>query len=216
MIKEILIFMLFLEISDAENLTNPNCDQYTKIPPAPGSDLPSSLKLPNSYDACKDCDGYLLGRLKTICIPSIYIDWLYLPPITKMPMKEEKLPLTKIQIEMSNIEVIEINIGTLKVNMDFVVIWNEYRLREWMNPPRLYMQRVVFGMEDREMIWSPGFVFGSRMVSQKKIDEKQGVVRGVKGGNWGFKTFQLSVMVKCVMDFQKFPFDEHVCNLEVS
>ena len=66
---------------------------------------------------------------------------------------------------------------------------------------------------------SLGFVFGSRLVAQNNIDEKQGVARM----DWnnrvqvlGFKTFQLSVTVKCEMDFQKFPFDEHVCNLEVS
>ena len=53
------------------------------------------------------------------------------------------------------------------------------------------------------------------MVAQNKIHEKQGVVK-IDSMLLGFKTFQLSVTVKCEMDFQEFPFDEHVCNLEVS
>ena len=213
MIKEILIFMLFLQISNGENLTNPNCDQYTKSPPAPGSELPSSLILPNTYDACKDCDGYILGRLETICIPSFYKNWLHLPPLTTM----EEPPLTKIQIKMSNIEVIEINTDTLKLNLDFEVTWNEYRLTIWINEPQEYTERVVLSMEDREIIWSPLFVFGPHMVSEKKIDEKQGVMREYKKDRlWGFNTFQLSATIKCKMDFQRFPFDEHSCNLEVS
>ena len=214
MIKEILIFMLILQISDAENLTSPNCDEYTKLPPPPGSDLPSSLNLPNSYDACKNCDGYLLGHLNTICIPSFYKDWLIYPPFTKVPMYE--LPLTTIKIQMSNIEVIEINIGTIKVNMDLRVFWYEYRLREWINPPQSYTQFTVLSKEDREIIWSPEFVFRSGMVSAQKIDVTQGVGRYlVKESNFRWKAYQLSAIIKCEMDFQKFPFDEHVCNLEV-
>ena len=217
MIKEILIFMLFLQISDAENMTDPNCDQYTKPPPVPGSELPSSLILPNSYDACKNCDGYLLGRLKTICIPSIYKDWLILPPFTKMTMEEDEDELFKIKIEMSNVEVIEINIGTIKVNVDLEITWNEYRLREWINPPQPYPQVSVLSKEDRDIIWSPEFVFTSGMVSANKIDVAQGYYRfSEKEFNKGIKSFLLSAMVKCEMDFQKFPFDEHVCNLEVS
>ena len=34
--------------------------------------------------------------------------------------------------------------------------------------------------------------------------------------NHGKKRFDLSTMIKCDMDFQKFPFDKHICNLEVS
>lgn len=56
------------------------------------------------------------------------------------------------------------------------------------------------------------------MVSANKIDVRQGVGRILGLGkefNYGFKAYQLSATVKCEMDFQKFPFDEHVCNLEV-
>ena len=34
--------------------------------------------------------------------------------------------------------------------------------------------------------------------------------------NRAMKKFYLSTTIKCDMDFQNFPFDEHVCNLEVS
>ena len=35
-------------------------------------------------------------------------------------------------------------------------------------------------------------------------------------GNWGMKTFYLVTTVKCDMGFQDFPFDDHVCEIEVS
>ena len=69
--------------------------------------------------------------------------------------------------------------------------------------------------EFQNLIWFPNII-ANNMVSGKKIDKEILLLR--LGNNpipVIVSKFYLSVTVKCQLDFQTYPFDEHVCILEV-
>ena len=68
--------------------------------------------------------------------------------------------------------------------------------------------------EDQKQVWSPRIVIGTNMMSKSKEAEE------IEVSMWPLnslvKTFYLLTTVKCEMNFQTFPFDNHTCNIEVS
>ena len=73
-------------------------------------------------------------------------------------------------------------------------------------------------MEEQKQIWSPKIVIGTNMMSETKQAEEIEVNYPCKEWCWEslVKTFFLHTTVKCEMDFQTFPFDNHTCNIEVN
>ena len=86
------------------------------------------------------------------------------------------------------------------------------------------MEAIYLSTSEEKEIWSPQIVVGSNMVSQDREGEeialtiKCGKIECLrkKGGVIGSKNVQLTAKVRCEMDFQTFPFDKHICNIEVS
>ena len=71
-------------------------------------------------------------------------------------------------------------------------------------------------MMDEKQFWSPQIKIGNNMVWKNKEEQEFGLMKNFLLTKLGIKKFYLSTTVKCDMDFQTFPFDRHVCNLEVS
>ena len=116
MLKEVLILLILLQISHAENATSLNCDQYENPdwahwPDPDCLEFPRCLNLPSSYETCKNCDGKLIGhdKLMMVCIPSNF-KLLSHPPYNRVPMKDGKwiYPLTDLYIRMRDVTVIEV------------------------------------------------------------------------------------------------------------
>ena len=121
---------------------------------------------------------------------------------------------------MSNLQIIKIGDDTITLSMDIETHWIEYRLKINTQgvPP---LQVFSLSAEDQKQIWSPKIVIGNDMVSKSKEGEKFFLIRVKDNGNlatWliAVKKFYLSTTVKCDMNFQTFPFDKHVCKIEVS
>ena len=94
--------------------------------------------------------------------------------------------------------------------MELSVRWIDFRLRLYIKSGGS-KQKPLNG---DKRIWSPEIVIGTNMVSQVKNGEVS--VAKDSGGILASKDLILNTQVKCEMDYQTFPFDKHICYLEVN
>ena len=150
------------------------------------------------------------------CIPS-YFKLLSHPPYYRIPFKNGKwiAPLTDIYIKMRDVQVISIGMNTVTVSMNFRTAWLDYRLENWNYPPKVYGNWIWLNEEFKNLVWMPTIIT-DKLVSEKEVDEKFGLWR-LRNNSIPlvFRKFYLHTTVNCAMDFQTFPFDKHVCNIEV-
>ena len=124
-------------------------------------------------------------------------------------------PLTDIGITMRDVQVINIGTDTITIDMNFETRWFDYRLKNWNYPPKEYWTWIFLSMEFRNLIWFPDMIINN-LVSEKEIDKKIILLRLENNPiPLVVSQFYLSTTVKCQMDFQNYPFDKHVCILEV-
>ena len=218
-----IIIILLFENSFSANTSSLNCCQYNHSPDWsnwPNSDcleLPKCLNLPSSYETCKNCEGKLLGYpdMNMICVPSFFKQALHEPPSTRVPVKDEHWdsPLITLYTKLENIQVIAIGTHTITVSMLFKVYWFDYRLKEWNYQ---HSTSINLSKEDKNFIWLPEIDIANNMVSKKEQGEKIFMYRFHNTAiPLVFRRFYLRTTVNCEMDFQNFPFDKHICNLEV-
>ena len=174
MIKEFLMFLIFLLQINAENST--------------------------TFDECLNEKGEVLSRGK-VCIPKKFIQWIQWNPGAGKGRK------TKLSITLSNVQIIEIGSNEITISMNTRIAWSDYRLT-------FGVDRAFLSEEDQKQVWSPRIVVGTNMMSKSKETEEIEVSRWPQ--NSLVKTFYLLTTVKCKMNFQTFPFDNHTCNIEVS
>ena len=221
--------MFLLQISRAENVTGSNCDQYNKNPDWahwPDSDcleLPRCLNFSTSYKTCKNCGGEILGtghaNFNTICIPSFFKQSLSQPPYNSVPMKDGNwnAPLIDIFVKMSNAHVIGIDTSSVTIGMTLETGWFDYRLQVWNSPPAEYYTWIYLSKEFRNLFWFPQIDVADNMVSKNEQDEKIVLLRWNNNPiPWIIRKYYLTTTINCEMNFETFPFDKHVCNLEVS
>ena len=141
---------------------------------------------------------------------------------------------TKIDLEMFAVEIIEfdVKLQQFTIRMGLRINWSENRLKllssslvdGWMTVPS-------------NTIWSPKIDIQSVEVSEKRTQELIEVRTDSLSvvSQWDFRSkewgncmhyfmqsssaklkFSLTTTVKCSMNFQMFPFDSHICKLEVS
>ena len=141
---------------------------------------------------------------------------------------------TKIDLEMFAVEIIEFDVKSQQftIRMGLRINWSENRLKllssslvdGWMTVPS-------------NTIWSPKIDIQSVEVSEKRTQElievrtesysevSQWDFRSKKWDNYihyfmqsssAKMKFSLTTTVKCSMNFRMFPFDSHICKLEVS
>ena len=122
---------------------------------------------------------------------------------------------TKLNIDIVNLQIIGIGSHALTLSMDMIVTWLENRLL--MNVP--FNQIAYIKRVDQKNIWSAEIFVAKDKVLERRENEEFGFMRLPRylGNNdFGKKKFYLYTKVTCAMDFENFPFDNHVCNLEVS
>ena len=171
------------------------------------------------FKECIKEGGQLLGSLKKICIESEYLG-----EIQWWPTSDREDLRTELSVDIRNFQVIQIDtsMDTITMGMKMTIEWPEYRidLNDSGQVYNLKSQIMYLDMEEQKRIWSPRIVIGNNMVSKEKIGEVFGFYRKFDMTNFfqyvGINTFYLSTIVKCDMDLQDFPFDDHVCQLEVS
>ena len=197
MIKEFLIFLIFLIQINAENSTAfdecfkdfqlwscATCWDISKV----------------CIDECLKAKGQPLSNGK-VCIPRKYMDWI------QFPLNYKEFGKTKFSITLSNVQIIEIGSNEITISMNTRIAWSDYRLT-------FGVDRAFLSEEDQKQVWSPRIVVGTNMMSKSKETEEIEVSRWPQ--NSLVKTFYLLTTVKCKMNFQTFPFDNHTCNIEVS
>ena len=185
-------------------------------------ELPKCLNLSSSYETCKNCGGVILGHANfdMICVPSNFKQSLSLPPYNRVlvPMEDGKwnAPLIDITVTMRNVHVIGIATSTVTIGMTLETSWFDYRLKVWNFAPKEYLTWLYLSKEFKNLFWFPQIDVANNMVSKKEQDEKLVLVR------WNnnpipvvIRKFYLTTTINCEMDFATFPFDKHVCNLEV-
>ena len=89
--------------------------------------------------------------------------------------------------------------------MGLSVRWKDSRMRLYRN---------WLSLNGDKRIWSPEIVIWSPMVSQ--VNNGEVYVTQDSGGILVSKDLSLNTQVKCEMDYQTFPFDKHICYLEVN
>ena len=148
--------------------------------------------------------GELFGHpMKTICIPTQFkYNMQYLPSSPSQ---------TKINIVMTLIQIIKIDTESITIRLFRKIDWEDHRLELMSGSQSIYIRE-----SDQKLIWSPEIVFGPDMVLEHKEDGDFILKDNNDGSGVSLtKKLRLSTTFKCDMDFQNFPFDKHVCNIEV-
>ena len=119
---------------------------------------------------------------------------------------------TKINIFMVLIQIIKIDTQSITIRLFRKIEWIDHRLGLMNGSQSIYIREA-----DQNSIWSPEIIFGSDMILENK-EEGDFFMKNSKDGSGVLlsKTLMLSTTFKCDMAFQNFPFDKHICNVEVS
>ena len=202
MIKEFLIFLIFLIQINAENSTAfDECfkeGQLWSCWSCSSTDYYSISKV--CIDECLKAKGQPLSHGK-VCIPRKYMDWIQSPPYSKIFGK------TKLLITLSNVQIIEIGSNEITVSMNTMIEWCDKRLI-------IGVRKALLSEDDQKQVWSPTIGIGSNLMLETKKAEEMKVSYWLKV--WLMKSYYLITTVRCELDFQTFPFDNHTCNIEVS
>ena len=162
----------------------------------------------------------LQNTMTRICILSDY----HYEEITENPARYLESPSqTKINIEMSKFQIITIKEESVTLSMYFEVEWVDQRLQP-LNLYNVNSESVlnswafVLKEEEYEKIWIPSIGYGTELISKdRKVDHVFARInnRNYTGGARMEKGIDVTVEVVCQMDFQNYPFDHHVCSIEV-
>ena len=179
---------------------------------------------PQVYNSSTDI-GWLEFKERKIATPTEYVGGITLAP--NNPSNK-----TEIDIDMfAEIIEFDVKLQQFTIRTGFIINWTENRLllknssfvNGWINVPL-------------NTIWSPQIDIQSIEVSDKKrtmeliqMDSQSEII------TWDFDSdsehhwtiyfvqsssarmeFSLTTTVKCSMNFETFPFDSHICKLEVS
>ena len=176
--------------------------------------------------------GTIPITISRICILSNY----QCEQITEHPAKyteeEEELfsSQTSINIEISKFQIKRIKEDSVVISLDYKVNWVDQRLQVLQFQ---YFKDVPFSLDEthQKSIWIPHLKMGTEMISLDKIvDYVRAEIRGnfkpnshIGVGNGGWltrgarveKSISVTTEVTCELDFKRFPFDHHVCSIEV-
>ena len=155
----------------------------------------------NPFDEClKEEGAEVLSRGK-VCIPKKFIQWIQWNPGAGKGRK------TKLSITLSNVQIIEIGSNEITVSMNTMIKWGDKRLM-------IGVGRALLSEDDQKQIWSPNFGIGNNLMSETKKAEE------MKVSFWYKvilrKTYYQITTVRCELNFETYPFDNHICTIEVS
>ena len=158
--------------------------------------------------SCLESEGELLGLLKKICIEREYKDHMPWQPVIVNPERTG----TGLKIQVTNLQIIEIGLNKISLSMNMDIRWFEPRVHLATPVGTTIYLRSKYQIN----IWSPEIVMVNNIVSEEKEREKFGMYMQSPEVSGAVKKFYMITTMKCDMDFHYYPFDEHVCILEVS
>ena len=202
MIKELLMFILLFRSS---------CGQKANY----SSEYSYATSSYSWEQMCTMHGGFFVDRWKTICIPGNQRLGIQSHPPTLDTDGKKKSSKTEIWINLSKVEIIKISDHTIALNMVVGINWFDFRLG--LNSEMT--EQIYLSEEEQKQIWSPQIFIARNMKSVKTKSKQLGFSKDFAFWNErieGMKKYYLSAAIKCDMDFQNFPFDEHICHLEVS
>ena len=206
MIKELLIVILLLHSSQSL-CSDSNSSKLHFIPNPCSNDIDQDKKGELDYKAFKEsCSGAEFIGDQKICFLSKYKGFMQDPPIKFLGLASR---LYLNFIEMDDVEIINIGMHTMRISMSLNITWVDHRLKVIPGSQFIYLSA-----KDQKKIWSPRIAIVTNIMSQKK-EEEEFIVKNNTGSALASKIFILNTLVKCEMEFQNFPFDQHTCNLEV-
>ena len=205
MIKELLIVILLLHSSQRVSLdTN---SSFLQIITNTYSTDDQAKKGELDYKIFTiSCKGREFIGDKMICFSTKYKGFMQDPPIKFLGLASR---LYLNFIEMDDVEIINIGMHTMRISMSLNITWEDHRLLVIPGSRFIYLSA-----KDQKKIWSPRIAIVTNIMSQKK-EEEEFIVKNNTGSALASKIFILNTLVKCEMEFQNFPFDQHTCNLEV-
>ena len=218
MITKILIFVLLLHLSNAGETHN-NLTSFFELKKTFESNFKANRtnELARIFEkSCSDTGGLLLGK-KRICIPQEDKFLIQYPPTMKLSdlSRDWCCTPTILNFIIGSVEVVEIDVDALTIHMNLRITWKDQRpvLMTWTPNEKVHL-----GMDEEKEIWSPMIGIWSNKMSENKQGKEFSLKKSsnsTTNGAEGFQRFYLTTKVKCAMDFQTFPFDKHICNLEV-
>ena len=129
----------------------------------------------------------------------------------------EQISQTNIIAVMTDVEIIRINEHGLIIGLELEVEWFDNRLKIWhkygklANEPFKLRKGEFHQVED--LFWVPDLKYGKgNVLDHKKLTEMK---LSKKNGTLVSQIFHLTISLKCELDFTDFPFDDHLCKLEV-
>ena len=185
----------------------------------------NAIDFPQVYNSSTDIQ-WLELKEKKIATPTEYVEEITLAP-NRPPNK------TEIDIEIFAVQIIDfdVKLEQFTIRLGLKINWTDKRIL-------LKNSSLVNGWMDIPLntIWSPQIDIQSIEVSDKKrtmeliqMDSQSEII------TWDFDSdsehhwtiyfvqsssarieFSLTTTVKCSMNFRMFPFDSHICKLEVS
>ena len=241
MFKEILIFMLLcLQFSNG-SWTSWGSGAIGKVTGNIENIANDAIGKANQEKACKENateflkDYWMVAEMvpviwARICILSNY----KLEQITEHPAKyiEEELlsSQTSINIQISKFQIKRIKEDSVVMSLDYRVDWVDQRLQVLQFQ---YSKDHPFSLDESQQksIWMPCLEMGTEMISKEKfVDYVAAEIRenftsnshiDVGSGDWVTsgarveKSISVTTEVTCELDFKRFPFDHHVCSIEV-
>ena len=202
MTRKFVIFLLLFQFSNAGPFKR--ClDQKQVI---------NTTSLNNFEKSCKESgeskDGLLLSN-SMICIPSLCKRIMHAKP------RKYKNMILNLNIEMSSVEVIEIGLKTMTISMHLSITWTDPRFLLFRSTENL--EKFYLSKDEQKGIWSPQIVVGTKKLFKNELQLEFGVYKIFPKGKAisVTKKIDLTAKVKCQLDFQLFPFDRHLCKLEV-
>ena len=109
---------------------------------------------------------------------------------------------------------------TIRISMSLTVNWNDKRVSVIAGSQSIYLST-----KDQKRIWSPHLVIASNKITLKKEEEEfilkkkpdleHNSIFAIDNGAIASNYVIFNTLVKCEMDFQTFPFDQHTCKIEV-
>ena len=239
MFKEILVFMLWLQFSNGSRsswgsggigkVTEISNETIDAQPPLPGSSPAVSCK-EKANEFLEEM--FLVGDMVPINFAKICILSNYqIEEIKEPPEKYSKsLSQTRINIEMSQFQVQSINEDSIGMSFFFKVNWVDQRLQV-LQFKRSKDYPFTLDESQQKNIWIPHLELKTEIISnEKKVDHVTAGIRGnftpnspidvgpegwVTSGAWVEQGISVITRVACELDFKRFPFDHHVCSIQV-
>ena len=212
MFKEILVFMLCLQFSNGSR----NSWGVGEVTEDIG-------KNPSCKDkAAEFLEHFMPGLqvpLSKICILSNYQH----EEIKEHPAKySEPISQTNINIEISDFQLIRINEDSIRMSLYWKVEWVDQRLQvlQFQLTPAHKGPDYPFILQEseQESIWIPPLKLTSIISKGEDVDYVEAgprILGNFTSGAWVAQSNYVDAEVECDLDFKTFPFDHHVCRIEV-